>query len=156
MRGEHPWWVTCQDSCTGSSPHARGTQRLFVVLGVVVGIIPACAGNTGTLPSGVVYVRDHPRMRGEHLASAAAALAAAGSSPHARGTRCAVGADAGHAGIIPACAGNTTLRYMLPQDDWDHPRMRGEHVATMATVVSLEGSSPHARGTLGRRTRQEQ
>ena len=31
----------------------------------------------------------------------------------------------------------------------DHPRMRGEHNATLSILEATAGSSPHARGALG-------
>ena len=50
--------------------------------------------------------------------------------------------------FIPACAGNTGV----PEDQWDdipvHPRMRGEHFVESDVADSVDGSSPHARGTL--------
>ena len=46
MRGEHEFGVFIAYSGQGSSPHARGTQLLWVFLVTGLGIIPACAGNT--------------------------------------------------------------------------------------------------------------
>ena len=67
MRGEHLTFDHWQARVMGSSPHARGTLFGGVVVVVLVGIIPACAGNTLypciPYPTG----RDHPRMRGEHF-----------------------------------------------------------------------------------------
>ena len=138
-----------RSSVMGSSPHARGTlfqkasrrcrggdhPRMrgehvlppHAVL-AVVGIIPACAGNTTPLgqwprpmPGSSPHARgtpnrhqslstrsrDHPRMRGEH--------------------RRRHGRRRPPEGIIPACAGNTK-----------HSDQYG---------AFIEGSSPHARGT---------
>ena len=89
----------------------RGEHHEVLVHGVLVyGIIPACAGSTeignhtyqgktGSSPHArgaqlighlaALVIGDHPRMRGEHL------------HPHNTG---AVGV-----GIIPACAGSTTM-----------------------------------------------
>ena len=70
----------------------------------------------------------------------------AGSSPHVRG---APGHDAigGHGGgIIPACAGSTSAEIAAWGNDWDHPRMCGEHsLSTVFRGVQV-GSSPHVRG----------
>ena len=52
----------------GSSPHARGTLEQRVAADAGHGIIPACAGNTVGLGAVAIIGRDHPRMRGEHLA----------------------------------------------------------------------------------------
>ena len=50
-------------------------------------------------------------------------------------------------GIIPACAGNTTLYPNVSVMTWDHPRMRGEHMAKSTNCCKSLGSSPHVRGT---------
>ena len=67
MRGEHnlPYIRLILDD--GSSPHARGTLGGRLEHGVHDGIIPACAGNTGTEGGCAGIEWDHPRMRGEHL-----------------------------------------------------------------------------------------
>ena len=51
-------------------------------------------------------------------------------------------------GIIPACAGSTEVVKKHHLDFWDHPRMCGEHMATMHCAAQLLGSSPHVRGAL--------
>ena len=70
---------------------------------------------------------DHPRMRGEHVASTVSKAASAGSSPHARGTPQGAAERPEQVGIIPACAGNTTFPSLEAEAMRDHPRMRGEH-----------------------------
>ena len=92
--------------------------------------------------------RDHPRMRGEHIGQDLGISIDGGSSPHARGTLKLSAGVHQASGIIPACAGNT-VRYSfgLP-DEWDHPRMRREHIDLAASSSRTAGSSPHARGTL--------
>ena len=69
-----------------------------------------------------------------------------GSSPHARGAL-----DDGQrigfiAGIIPACAGSTTVGEVQVVALRDHPRMRGEHAYPLIAATASAGSSPHARG----------
>ena len=91
----------------GSSPHVRGTLHHKPTFLSVMGIIPACAGNTFSSKVGSHELRDHPRMCGEHAECGHGACRMWGSSPHVRGTL-SVSADGdGRAGIIPACAGNT-------------------------------------------------
>ena len=108
--GEH---ADCIVSCAadlGSSPRMRGTldgRRLFRVRD---GIIPAYAGNTCRIRSPPPHQRDHPRVCGEHTAGAADLVIFAGSSPRMRGTRFRRSLRRGPAGIIPAYAGNTSLR----------------------------------------------
>ena len=127
MRGEQCGAVDKLIGPKGSSPHARGT--------VYDQHEPHSTD------------RDHPRMRGEQIERVPGTLAALGSSPHARGTAGRAGARAGHAGIIPACAGNSPPRLSSAPRCRDHPRMRGEQNSSMSLLPSLPGSSPHARGT---------
>ena len=71
------------------------------------GIIPACAGNTSCMAFFALGLRDHPRMRGEHVTICDLHWFTVGSSPHARGTLLDGSGLAHRTGIIPACAGNT-------------------------------------------------
>ena len=127
MRGEHSSAYRIRPETRGSSPHARGTRFFSRIFRHQSGIIPACAGNTWTDENYGLAKRDHPRMRGEHSCLIASASAARGSSPHARGTPLVYGKGGRFTGIIPACAGNTTLLDDTLRSHWDHPRMRGEH-----------------------------
>ena len=53
-------------------------------------------------------------------------------------------------GIIPACAGSTKRFSSTEMPFRDHPRMCGEHLATLLLSVTAGGSSPHVRGALRR------
>ena len=87
-------------------------------------------------------------MRGEHRRRKTQVIANQGSSPHARGTL-GRGDDQRDAdGIIPACAGNTSVFDGPISYERDHPRMRGEHRTDVEQKRKETGSSPHARGTL--------
>ena len=86
-------------------------------------------------------------MRGEHYGSILLISALPGSSPHARGTLSHRRMRGDGMGIIPACAGNTVGRLIVPFRCWDHPRMRGEHRWQSIGNNGWRGSSPHARGT---------
>ena len=44
--GEHIVWTDDNTGLEESSPRVRGTQQLVKTVGDIVGIIPACAGNT--------------------------------------------------------------------------------------------------------------
>ena len=55
----------------GSSPHARGALFGPAGTGKSRRIIPACAGSTIHMINALSTGGDHPRMRGEHLLSAA-------------------------------------------------------------------------------------
>ena len=94
------------------------------------GIIPACAGSTGAGRAFAVVHRDHPRVRGEHASTHSAGPVSGGSSPRARGAPTAVGTALVETGIIPACAGSTGCLQAARIKGRDHPRVRGEHLAT--------------------------
>ena len=70
---------------------------------------------------------DHPRIRGEHMASVRHSSSVSGSSPHTRGARDLVGVAGINSGIIPAYAGSTLLLAGADRELEDHPRIRGEH-----------------------------
>ena len=55
-----------------------------------------------------------------------------------------------NAGIIPACAGNTSPRPARTPTTRDHPRVCGEHGYLTTAEVAELGSSPRVRGTLPR------
>ena len=135
--------------------------------GLLVGIIPAYAGNTGIWSDIVRFRRDHPRICGEHHPAHLVFPTLRGSSPHMRGThRCGSGQrhckgiiphmrgtrdDQRYAnivqGIIPAYAGNTEGRAVVDGHERDHPRICGEHVIALRGGLCQLGSSPHMRGT---------
>ena len=112
-----------------------------------MGIIPACAGNTLHAEAGLMPVRDHPRMCGEHLDVNDSDGDGWGSSPHVRGTQIIHYIFIIYMGIIPACAGNTADYGGFVLRRRDHPRMCGEHSKTKPPFMSCAGSSPHVRGT---------
>ena len=136
MRGEHASSGFSMPIATGSSPHARGAPSRCTRGRSPTRIIPACAGSTQELTDAEGHVRDHPRMRGEHLGSRTSCRTRRGSSPHARGARTEPDGDCLGAGIIPACAGSTGRRRRTPRRWGDHPRMRGEHSARRTIASS--------------------
>ena len=127
MCGEHISTVGCHDVKAGSSPHVRGARGLLLPRGIVLGIIPACAGSTSYLAAIFHLPRDHPRMCGEHRNIIACICVSLGSSPHVRGAQKHCRHRRGVPGIIPACAGSTIRFYPECGGNGDHPRMCGEH-----------------------------
>ena len=71
-----------------------------------------------------------------------------GSSPQARGTRRDPPRHQQNHGIIPAGAGNSSVRPVAGTPVWDHPRRRGELAGLSPYTATQTGSSPQARGTL--------
>ena len=58
----------------------------------------------------------------------------------------AVTGNVGGVGIIPACAGSTSVPVVGTWLGGDHPRMCGEHDVGRFDAEKSEGSSPHVRG----------
>ena len=85
-------------------------------------------------------------MCGEHEEPDGFSEAEAGSSPHVRGARGLLLPRGIVLGIIPACAGSTSMKSGIDHDDWDHPRMCGEHAKKTDIPDVSGGSSPHVRG----------
>ena len=135
-------------------PRMRGEHTCAVHRGAVwQGIIPACAGSTPEMVSGIRKdMGSSPHARGAPRPSPLSRPRRRGSSPHARGA-----------------LGTTAQRTCWGRD---HPRMRGEHrrwtsdrlrgpgiIPACAgstrpcgsTLPYVQGSSPHARGARRRR-----
>ena len=85
-------------------------------------------------------------MCGEHRLWMPVLLTCWGSSPHVRGARGFVRGILCGFGIIPACAGSTSMTMLTCEPVWDHPRMCGEHDLRVRVVRGNRGSSPHVRG----------
>ena len=85
-------------------------------------------------------------MCGEHVYPYAFGDGDQGSSPHVRGAHPAATSQIAGQGIIPACAGSTTVENEPTQESRDHPRMCGEHRAGDVPSRTAWGSSPHVRG----------
>ena len=71
---------------SGSSPRVRGTRCAPSKPVHLTGIIPACAGNTGSAILNGLLNGDHPRVCGEHPVDHMIEEHARGSSPRVRGT----------------------------------------------------------------------
>ena len=110
--------------------------------------IPACAGNTCAAAQPRCQHSVHPRVRGEHPSDGAVGRRGAGSSPRARGTPLPrKDQPHGPRRFIPACAGNTLPDIVAGGLVSVHPRVRGEHLASLGDGPIPNGSSPRARGT---------
>ena len=131
----------------GSSPLARGTLKRVAAEGLAGGLIPARAGNTLSAVGFAVHYGAHPRSRGEHTQAENSLSAPLGSSPLARGTRPSEARALNARGLIPARAGNTPALSPPATQPRAHPRSRGEHTKTLASLSGVVGSSPLARGT---------
>ena len=148
MCGEHTEAQWAKEYEQGSSPHVRGALTPIAPAKASSGIIPACAGSTDSQVGLLVLRGDHPRMCGEHTYSNIEQSWIEGSSPHVRGAPVDHYSAEGGCGIIPACAGSTGRVESARTGSRDHPRMCGEHSATIADASAVAGSSPHVRGAL--------
>ena len=166
MCGEHKSMAFCVGTLRGSSPHVRGALVWSCPYCGHSGIIPACAGSTRYSTTGKQGRRDHPRMCGEHGGVNNYNNPTLGSSPHVRGAHAMTGEKTQVYGIIPACAGSTSMNGLMtcprrdhprmcgehhavssgPHPAGDHPRMCGEHLSFKAFLMVSAGSSPHVRG----------
>ena len=145
--GEHIVLLILLSPFVGSSPRMRGTRDGLEAGRIVIGIIPAYAGNTLFGLSSARNVRDHPRVCGEHTDDDYNGTYSTGSSPRMRGTRMPFNAIHADGGIIPAYAGNTSPRIRSRTQSWDHPRVCGEHQCIVCYDFLVQGSSPRMRGT---------
>jgi len=133
----------------GSSPLARGGQRLRAHRRQRPRLIPARAGRT-------VYTRDsgssnqaHPRSRGADLVDDGGTRTTLGSSPLARGGRATSRPPRARERLIPARAGRTRRTSPASGPCGAHPRSRGADLRRRSPPCPGAGSSPLARG--GRR-----
>ena len=148
IRGEHARMSAEEFARAGSSPHTRGARRMSSSFRTTIGIIPAYAGSTRTYGGTRELPRDHPRIRGEHSPWPCVSTPRTGSSPHTRGARHHDRPVRAREGIIPAYAGSTWGGVGSVGLDWDHPRIRGEHLSWHGLQSACQGSSPHTRGAL--------
>ena len=139
MRGEYSLLYTGCLDLLGSPPLARGIRSFCHVGNLLIGITPACAGNTEDFLRFHIRPRDHPRLRGEYSVIMLFASFLRGSPPLARGIL-----DKGIPAIAmwritPACAGNTYGWHSIPAQGWDHPRLRGEYFAEVSLLLAARG-----------------
>ncbi len=146
-RGEHPIWRLLRMLRIGLSPLAWGTPYRLLLPTFGQRFIPAGAGNTAVVVSISITGPVYPRWRGEHAEFTAAATAAGGLSPLARGTRTVCAARPAPARFIPAGAGNTNSLISEEMTGAVYPRWRGEHTHGISTGLNQSGLSPLARGT---------
>ena len=106
-RGVYYFMGTMPCSWVGSSPLARGLQKVVHSNSLGIRIIPARAGFTDRRSLPAVQRGDHPRSRGVYWPAALDAAGLVGSSPLARGLQFTTGGFLFSGGIIPARAGFT-------------------------------------------------
>ena len=131
----------------GSSPWARGTLFLAIVLTNPPRFIPVGTGNTPAIVTVILLAPVHPRGHGEHLFDIQWIVVECGSSPWARGTRADSLCWHWYVRFIPVGTGNTLVSQMGTLGKAVHPRGHGEHKSYLRDAREKSGSSPWARGT---------
>jgi len=148
IRGDHAGRYSNDDVKVGSPPHTRGSLRLPGPDVRQTGITPAYAGITGRVTKGISRIRDHPRIRGDHISSTSVLTPNKGSPPHTRGSPRRLHFLARQQRITPAYAGITCKIRLSHESGQDHPRIRGDHNFAQHLDQLGTGSPPHTRGSL--------
>ena len=146
LRGEYFFNVKDCIFFTGSPPLTRGVLCLCCSGLCRHRITPACAGSTKTERRTNNMDKDHPRLRGEYIPCFQQRLNQPGSPPLARGVQDTLYTARYGYRITPACAGSTITIICLHFVHKDHPRLRGEYLASALSSSTLIGSPPLARG----------
>ena len=133
----------------GSPPRVRGTVPAAPVDLAVLGITPACAGNSSSFSSKTTFAKDHPRVCGEQVIFSIQQRLGAGSPPRVRGTVRCRPPHKFHDRITPACAGNRLPSPIAAATRQDHPRVCGEQIHSPFPQIAPLGSPPRVRGTGG-------
>ena len=146
--GEQIFLPQIFESLSGSLPRVRGTAGIRFMGESCVRITPACAGNSFPGPVWCKWVKDHPRVCGEQISGAKAAMRVMGSPPRVRGTDWQAFIRSVRRGITPACAGNRIRSRFSRRCLWDHPRVCGEQTFYYKRDQVCYGSPPRVRGTV--------
>ena len=113
LRGEYIPVLAPPPPAKGSPPLARGIPPIDPYRTKGGRITPACAGNTTVVIFCKVYIRDHPRLRGEYCGIIKHIPLSLGSPPLARGIHIHSTRNFPTPGITPACAGNTLKKSLI-------------------------------------------
>ena len=146
MCGENNGSELSRFSPTGSSPRVRGKRAGGVNEPDRDGLIPACAGKTGTRKYGRNHAWAHPRVCGENGLLRCARPRSLGSSPRVRGKPFTSSSFTIAARLIPACAGKTAATRRRKTPRRAHPRVCGENGGRTGGLSAVPGSSPRVRG----------
>ena len=130
----------------GPSPRVRGIPPERSRFQLLVGSIPACAGNPLARPNGRRPQGVHPRVCGESEGMPEPVRELRGPSPRVRGIQSAKRSALQRPGSIPACAGNPAGIGTKEPSRGVHPRVCGESSHTSWMRFSVQGPSPRVRG----------
>ena len=130
----------------GLSPLKRGKQSLYRYQTLMLGPIPAHAGETSAAGEGAACTRAYPRSRGGNSSMFLENVSLWGLSPLTRGKLGATIWRAQSTGPIPAHAGETQNPRRNGARNRAYPRSRGGNMRTNDTPSRQRGLSPLMRG----------
>ena len=151
--GDHP--RVCGEKVTtaspeggrrGSPPRVRGKVSCHCWITPQLGITPACAGKSLTIPKLTTRSWDHPRVCGEKSRVCPRSDPGTGSPPRVRGKARGCLRRPVSQRITPACAGKSVLFNIYQVIAEDHPRVCGEKARTLIVQDEPQGSPPRVRG----------
>ena len=127
MYGETEYRYYVGQFVGGLSPHVRGNLVTADFSVSPRGSIPACTGKPSASSRWRrCRLRVYPRMYGETVRAASAALSGSGLSPHVRGNPGGVDTARLLRRSIPACTGKPGTGSDPQRGEWVYPRMYGE------------------------------
>ena len=129
----------------GSPPRVREPPQVAGVWKQWRRITPACAGTTDFAVSSASFPKDHPRVCGNHAIQITTQAHISGSPPRVREPPAIPSRTDSRIRITPACAGTTTLYFIVDNYCWDHPRVCGNHCPQIFQSKSGRGSPPRVR-----------
>ena len=147
MRGDPPQAEQQLAEEQRSTPHARGSTSLSLLIPPRILVYPACAGIhlKWCKQRGVEFRL--PRMRGDPPRFRLKFRPVPMSTPHARGSTRPRRTGSCASRVYPACAGIHLKLEDIPEEYRGLPRMRGDPPSPLHLVTVPSSSTPHARGS---------
>ena len=124
----------------------RGKPCIRFCQRTALGITPAGAGKTFSVPSSSGKLQDHPRRCGENPINLKICIPIQGSPPQVRGKHNAHMVGMKAIRITPAGAGKTSGKVYSCTAPQDHPRRCGENRDDVKAECERLGSPPQVRG----------
>ena len=144
--GEKVWLRLYHLKQKGSPPRVRGKGGYRTAARRPLGITPARAGKSWTIPNLYTHNRDHPRACGEKPSATLPGRVTGGSPPRVRGKGRFQLAAERSIRITPARAGKSQLSAVRRKHYQDHPRACGEKIWEFSDIRFVQGSPPRVRG----------
>ena len=138
----------------GLSPRVRGNLLFAVWMYLLLGTIPACAGEPPKWAASPSPFRDYPRVCGGTPREGEGRPAPVGLSPRVRGNLVLPHPQVPRRGTIPACAGEPRPCPRISRVSGDYPRVCGGTMRSVSLATSGSGLSPRVRGNRSPRCRQ--